>query len=164
MIEFENDVVINRPLEEVFAFISDFENMSKWNYYVMDVNKITDGPVDVGTTYHQTRKTDQQQFRVIEFKPNELVAIETLPPERKLNMRFRLESTDEGTQIIDEWRLETSIPGPFNWLAVRKAKSAVAENLEKLRILLETGRVTLQDGRQIKYKSIDPKESKGGML
>jgi uncharacterized membrane protein len=157
MIEFENSIVIDRPLEEVFAFVSNFENMSKWNYYVMDVNKQTDGPVDVGTTYHQTRKTDQQQFQVVEFEPNEAVTIKTLAPERKLNMRFRFKPTDKGTQIIDEWQLETSVPGPFNWLAARKVKSAVAENLEKLKILLETRQVTLQDGRQIIYDYIKQK-------
>jgi len=148
MIDFKNTIVIERPLKEVFAFISDFENMPKWNYYVLDVNKRTNGPVDVGTTYHQTRKTDQQQFRVVEFKSNEVVSIETLPPEKYLNMRFQFEPIENGTQLVDEWQLDTGAPGPLKWLAAKKVKAAVSENLEKLKTLLENGQVTLQDGRE----------------
>ena len=141
MIEFKNTIVIERPLHEVFDFVSDFENLPKWNYYVMNVDKLTEGPVEVGTVYHQTRKTDQQRFRVVEFEPNEATAIETLPPEKKLHMRFYFTHAANGTELVGEWQLESSLPGPFARLAVSKAKSAVAENLEKLKVLLETGQV-----------------------
>lgn len=155
MIEFRNTIVIKRPLEEVFSFISNFENMPKWNYFVINVinvDKLTKESVGVGTTYHQTRKTDQQKFRVVEFQPNEAVAIETLPPEKELKMRFKFKPLEDGTQLIDEWKLETNTPGPFKWIAEKKVKSAVSENLKKLKALLETGHVILQDGREATYK------------
>jgi uncharacterized membrane protein len=149
MIEFNNSITIKRSLSEVFDFVSDFENLPKWNYYVLKVSKLSDGPVGEGTTYHQIRKTDQQDFQVIKFVPNRLVTIETLPPERSLKMRFEFEPTDGGTQIKDTWQLETGVPKPFNWFAARKVKSAVSENLHKLKKLLETGHVILQDGREL---------------
>ena len=37
MLEFENTIRIDRPVGEVFAFLSDFENIPKWNYYVLEV-------------------------------------------------------------------------------------------------------------------------------
>lgn len=52
MISFENRVTIHRPLEEVFAFVADFENVPKWNYYVQEVSKLSEGPVGVGTAFH----------------------------------------------------------------------------------------------------------------
>lgn len=152
MIEFKNTIVINRPLPEVFQFVSEFENLPKWNYYVLEVNKLKDGedgPGTKGTTYHQVRKGDDQQFRVAEYIPNEFVMIETLPPERALSMSFWFESTEGATQITDEWKVEPDIPAPFAWLAGRQIKSAVSENLRKLKELLETGEVELQDGRQV---------------
>jgi hypothetical protein len=39
------------------------------------------------------------------------------------------------------------VPGLLEPLAARRAKAGVRENLGKLKTLLETGRVTLQDGR-----------------
>ncbi|MFN2151082.1 MAG: SRPBCC family protein [Anaerolineales bacterium] len=147
MIEFTNKIYVERPLKEVFEFISDFENLPKWNYYVTEANKLVDGPVDVGTQYHQVRKTDQQQFQVVEYEQNQVVAIETLPPERKLRMRFQFDPVNGGVEITDTWQLEADAPGPLNWLAKKKVKAAVSQNLAKLKRLLEHGRVTLQDGR-----------------
>lgn len=162
MIEFMNRIVIERPLKEVFAFMSDFEKLPKWNYYVLEVKKVSDGPVGVGTLYQQTRKTDQQQFWVVEYEPNEVVAIETLPPERKLQMRFQFKAVEGGkTQIDDKWHLETNKPRLLEWIATNKVKTAVLENLEKLKTLIETGQVILQDGREMTYHPTGPTKNEG---
>ena len=78
MLEFENTIHIHRSLAEIFAFLSDFENIPKWNYYVLEVRQLSEGPTGKGTTYHQVRKTDQQDFRIIEFEPDHTVAVKTL--------------------------------------------------------------------------------------
>ena len=57
-------IVIQRPIEEVFTFVADFENVSQWNYNVLSVRKLSEMPVDLGTVYHQVRKRDQQDFQV----------------------------------------------------------------------------------------------------
>ena len=35
MLAFENTIRIDRTVAEVFAFLSDFEHIPKWNYYVL---------------------------------------------------------------------------------------------------------------------------------
>ncbi|MGH9878561.1 MAG: SRPBCC family protein, partial [Nitrososphaerales archaeon] len=141
MLEFKNKVEIGRPIAEVFRFLSNFENMSKWNHFVVQVRKMSDGPVGINTTFKQTRKTDVQQYKIIEYEPNERVTIETLPPSVKLTMRFTFQASDsgDGTVVIDEWKFDTGIPALFARIGFTNAKSAVAENLEKLKQLLETG-------------------------
>jgi uncharacterized membrane protein len=79
VLEFENTILIDRPVEEVFTFLSDFENIPKWNYYVLEVRQLSESPIGVGTTYHQVRKSDEQDFRIIELEPNYSVAVKTLP-------------------------------------------------------------------------------------
>jgi uncharacterized membrane protein len=153
MLEFENTIRIDCPINEVFAFLSNFENIPKWNYFVLEVKKISDGPPGIGTTYHQVRKTDEQTFRIIEFAPNQKVAVKTLPPSSPdLEMRFRLEEEGTATRVIDEWKLDTGRPALLERLAAGRIKSAVAENLAKLKKLLETGRVVLQDGRDATHE------------
>jgi uncharacterized membrane protein len=150
MPEFENTIRIERPVDEVFAFLSDFENIPKWNYYVLEVRQLSENPIGVGTTYHQIRKTDEQDFRIIEFEPNHTVAVKTLPQSSPdLEMRFTLYEEGGTTRIRDEWKLETGTPAILERLLRRRVKSAVAENLAKLKELLEEGRVVLQDGRQV---------------
>ena len=56
----------------------------------------------------------------------------------------------KGTQLVLETNGSSIREGPLSLkLAGGRVKSAVAENLAKLKKLLEEGRVVLQDGRQI---------------
>lgn len=140
-----NEIIINKPIEEVFNFLLDFENLSKWNYYVIKVSKITEGPIAKGSVFHQVRKTDNQDFQIIALEFPKVVAIETLPPERHLVMRFNLVAQGGHTKVEDAWQV--NIPWIVGWFAKKKIQPAVMENLQKLKTLLETGKVTLQDGR-----------------
>ena len=65
--------------------------------------------------------------------------------ELKREMVFRELSGE--THIIDVWEPELGLPGIIEKLSARKVRSAVHENLFKLKQLLESGSVTLQDGR-----------------
>ena len=150
MLEFENTILIDRPVNEVFAFLSDFANIPKWNYYVLEVRQLSDNPIGVGTTYHQVRKSDEQDFRIIEFEPNHSVVVKTLPHSSPgFERKFTLHEEGDTTRIRDEWKLDTGRPAILERLALRRVKSAVAENLAKLKKLLEEGRVVLQDGTQV---------------
>lgn len=148
MLEFENTIRIDRPIAEVFAFLSDLENIPKWNYYVLEVTKLSNGPKGIGTMYHQVRKTDEQDFRITELDQNHKMVVKTLPQSSpSLEMRFTLYEEGNTTRIRDEWRLDSGWPAPLEWLGAGRIKSAVAENLTKLKELLEEGQVVLQDGR-----------------
>jgi len=150
MIEFETTVRVACPASTVFAFLSSFENLPKWNYFVVDVTQITPGPVGIGTTYHQVRKTDEQDFSVTEFEPDSKIAVKTLPGSSPdLEMQFTLWADAGETEIRDRWKLKTGKPVLIEKVGAGQIKSAVTQNLLKLKELLEAGRVTLQDGRQV---------------
>ena len=59
MFEFENEITINRIIDEVFTFTMDPTNIPKWNYYVRSVVLTSDIPMVEGATYHQVRKDDE---------------------------------------------------------------------------------------------------------
>jgi uncharacterized protein YndB with AHSA1/START domain len=150
VLAFENTIRIDRTVAEVFAFLSDFEHIPKWNYYVLEVRQLFDNPIGAGTTYHQVRKSDEQDFRIIEFQPNHTVAVKTLPQSSpSFERKFILHEEGGTTRLKDEWKLDTVRPVILERLAGGRVKSAVAENLAKLKELLEEGRVVLQDGRRI---------------
>jgi uncharacterized membrane protein len=150
VLEFENTIAIDRPIDEVFAFLSDFENIPKWNYYVLEVRRLSESPIGIGTTYHQVRMTDEQDFRIIGFEPNHRVAVKTLPQSSpSFERRFTLYEEGDTTRIRDQWKLDTGRPALLERLARGRVKSAVSENLSKLKELLQEGRVVLQDGRQV---------------
>jgi uncharacterized membrane protein len=148
MIRFDNTVEISRPIEEVFQFIADFENIPRWNYYVLDVHQLSGSSQGVGTVYHQVRKSDVQDFQITDFQPNHCVGIRTLPGSQPAFERvLKLEETDTGTRISDVWELQTGLNRLVERLGAGTIKTAVADNLDKLKELLEDGQTRLQDGR-----------------
>lgn len=151
MLEFENRISIDRPVDHVFSFLSDFENLPKWNFFVLEVSQLSDGPVGIGTTYHQVRNTDEQYFHIVEFEPNHRLAVKTSPDSSpQLEMRFTLKPEGTRTYLRDEWKLDTGRSALLEKLAAGRIKSAVAENLSKLKQLLEEGGVILRDGREVR--------------
>ena len=72
MATFQNTVTIRRPVEDVFAFLADFENVPKWNKAILRTRKTSPGPVGVGTTYRQVRtvpSTSEEGFDMTGFEP-----------------------------------------------------------------------------------------------
>ena len=70
---FGSTVVIDRPIDEVFAFLADGENDTKFSARVLEIAKTTDGPIGVGTVYASTVKDGgvkfKRQFKLTEFEP-----------------------------------------------------------------------------------------------
>ena len=72
MATFQNTVTIRRAIEDVFAFLADFENVPTWNYAIVETKKTSPGPVAVGSTYRQLRSipdTSEEGFEVTAFEP-----------------------------------------------------------------------------------------------
>jgi hypothetical protein len=54
--EFKGSAVIDRPIDEVFAFLADGTNDPKFSPRVQDIRKTTDGPIGVGTIFESKVK------------------------------------------------------------------------------------------------------------
>jgi uncharacterized membrane protein len=148
MIKFENRITIHKPADEVFLYAANPENYPEWNYFVTEVIPISGGGFHEGARFHQRRKEDEQVLEITALDPGARVAIRTVPPttpELEREMQFMARSGS--TEITDRWSLELGLPALLEGLAARRVKSAVRQNLEKLKILLEQGQVVLQDGR-----------------
>jgi hypothetical protein len=144
MEKFENTVTIERPVEEVFAFLADFENIPTWNYAIKETIKISSGPVGVGSTYRQSRsipRRAEEGFEVTVFEPASRLAIRGQIGPFRTEASYLLEPVGSATRLTNEVALEPSsrvlrLVAP---LAVSRVKAAVAENLGKLKQILEAG-------------------------
>jgi uncharacterized protein YndB with AHSA1/START domain len=45
----ETSILIDRQVEDVYAYVTDVDKMTQWRGGVVEVEKVTDGPVGVGT-------------------------------------------------------------------------------------------------------------------
>ena len=139
---FENTVRIDRPVEDVFAFLADFENIPRWNYAIVETRQTSDGPVGVGATYLQVRSMpsrSEETFEVTEFEPIRRLAIRGGFGPLEGTMTYELEPEDGRTRLTNSAQLEgrglAKLAAP---LASGRIAEAVSENLTTLKRLLES--------------------------
>ena len=76
--------MIDRPIDEVFAFLADGENDPKFSSRVLEIAKTTDGPPGVGTVYASTVKDGgvkfKREFRLTAFDPPTRIRWARRPP------------------------------------------------------------------------------------
>jgi uncharacterized membrane protein len=145
---FKNEITIKEPVELVFEYASDPENFPAWNYYVEQVERLSPEPLRVGARYHQQRREDEQVLEIAALEPGRSVTLRTVPPSKpELVREMTFKPRQGATEIVDRWELDLGIPGVIEMIAKRRVREAVRENLGKLKTLLETGQVMLQDGR-----------------
>ena len=141
MATFENTVMISRPIEEVFAFLSDFENVPTWNYAIIETHKVSEGPVGVGTIYQQVRSVpsrSKERFEVTAYNPPRQLEIRGQLGPFPSRLAYALAAVPEGTRITNAVELELRGPGRLlGRVAVPRVRDAVAANLHKLKELLE---------------------------
>jgi uncharacterized protein YndB with AHSA1/START domain len=70
--EFSGSTVIERPIDEVFAFLVDGTNDPKFSPRVQEIRKTTDGPIGVGTVFESKVKdagmTTRRRFELTEVQ------------------------------------------------------------------------------------------------
>lgn len=141
--DFMNTVTIDRPTQDVFRFVSDLENVPKWNYAIIETRKTSDGPVDVGTTYRQVRSVptrSEETLRVTELEPGRRFAVHGDLGPFAGTLTYEFEDVDGRTRLTNTANLEArglmKIAAP---IASGRIREAVAANLGVLKQLLEHG-------------------------
>jgi uncharacterized protein YndB with AHSA1/START domain len=138
---FENTVMIRRSIEDVFGFLSDFENVPTWNYAISETHKVSEGPVGVGTIYQQVRSVpsrSEERFEVTAYNPPRHLEIRGQLGPFPSRLSYALDAMPEGTRVTNSVELELRGPGRLHGrVAVPRIRDAVAANLRKLKELLE---------------------------
>ena len=143
MAAFENTVAIRRAVEDVFAFLADFENIPSWNYAIVETKKTSPGPVGVGTTYRQLRSIpsrSEEGFEVTVFEPTSRLEVHGDIGPFTATISYLLAPTEDGTRLTNVVDLQPA-SGALRLLAplaASRVKTAVAANLDTLKQLLET--------------------------
>src|SRR5215210_2709798 len=100
---------IDRPIDQVFAFLADGTNDKKFSPRVQEIKKLTDGPSGVGTVYSSSVKDaglkSSREFKLTEFEQpttiswTELTKNAITVPEGG----YRLEPAGEGATRMTIW-------------------------------------------------------------
>lgn len=140
-IKFTNSLTIAAPPSKVFSYISDLKNIPEWNYAIESTTQTSSGPVGEGTTYRQVRtipRRAEENITITTYQPDSrLVVTGDLGP-FAAELIYVCESEGAGTRLTNSATLQAS--GALSLIApvlAQTIKSAVAENLQKLKSILE---------------------------
>ncbi len=65
MARVSGEILIERPVEEVFDFVADQRNEPIYNPRMLHSEKITDGPVGVGTRFRATTQSGRREIEML---------------------------------------------------------------------------------------------------
>ncbi|MBK8137262.1 MAG: SRPBCC family protein [Chloroflexi bacterium] len=103
MINVEDSIVIDRPLEEVFAYVSDLANGPEWQTGLIEVRKETAAPLGIGTQFTFVRKFLGRKLeagnKFTAYKPNEIVTFVTTTGPMLVEASYRFGAEPEGTRV-----------------------------------------------------------------
>jgi uncharacterized protein YndB with AHSA1/START domain len=103
MLKIELSVVINRPVEEVFAFTTDIEKMTQWVGELQESKNISEGTVGVDTTFTHVvgflGRRFEQNHKVIEYEPNRKLRFGATSGPIRSEIDITFESIEGGTKV-----------------------------------------------------------------
>ena len=139
----QGSVSIRRSPAEVFAFIADGTNASKWRSGVLDVSHVSG--TGVGAVYRQGVRGPggrriAADYEVTAFEQDRRLAFQAIAGPVRPRGEYQLRPNGDGTEL--SFSLDAELTGWKKWLmggAVQKTMDAEVEALQKLKEVLEAG-------------------------
>src|SRR5690242_17132242 len=142
MSQIETVVEIQRPVEQLFAYLSDMRTMTEWAHGVVEAKLMTPEPIGTGAVYRiiapLAGRRVATETRITQYEPPRMYAsVTTLGP---LIAADRWEFTTHGEQTRVRQVTDMHAGGllaPLGWLAARLLGKRLADDLRRAKRLLE---------------------------
>jgi uncharacterized protein YndB with AHSA1/START domain len=138
----ESSILIDRPVEEVFAYVVDPNNTAQWAGPVVEAKKTSEGPVGLGTTSSRVSqllgRTMEATYEISEYELNSHYADKMTSGPVPITSRISVAPVDGGTKVTIAGEIQAA--GFFKLaepIFARIAKRQVAADVQTLKELLE---------------------------
>jgi hypothetical protein len=148
MINLHISTTINKPVQQVFDFVSEPENDFQWQYGTLKTARLSEGGNKSRTFFrslgHLLGRRNLSTFEVTEYLPNNKYSIKSLSGPLQSQTSYTFEIANGGTKInvsiqanvVNFYHLEEG-------LVEKSLKKQLKENLALLKNLLEANHVPL---------------------
>lgn len=143
MFTIQTQVVVARTPEDVFAFVADQTNTPRWQSGLIEVRRLTPGPIGVGTEHAFVRRVAGRRVearnRYVRYEPSHLIAFDVGDGGITGHVEYRFESHPTGTLVTCVMEFATRGPGRIAEPLLRRAIGREARRDDtKLAALLES--------------------------
>lgn len=145
--QFEETVTIQRPLDEVFGYVSNAENDAQWRTNVKEIKRVSDGNGHgVGTVYKQTLKGPMGKdipadLKYTDFQQNRRLAFDTIEGSIRPSATIEFTALDDSTtqvHFVMVWE-PTGATKPASKLIGRFLDKNIKESYANLVRVMESG-------------------------
>lgn len=102
--EVTSSVEVERPADEVFAFVADAENNPRWQRGMRSCRWVSDPPIGVGSVYEQEAsflgRTIRSTFEVVAYEPDRSITIETIESTFPIRVTRSVEPVGDGRSRV----------------------------------------------------------------
>ncbi len=142
MAKIETGIQIDRALENVYAYATNVDNMTQWLGAVVEAERLTDGPLGVGTRIRAVGKMLGRRMdsvaEVTALEPNARFAFKIASGPFTSHNSDAFESVAGGTKVTDTVEIELGgILGLADSLMGRMMRRQFEANLAALKARLE---------------------------
>lgn len=110
MFDVEESIVIDRPVADVFAFVTDQTNAHKWQRGIVGVRRLTADPIGVGTRHEVVRKFLGREISLtneyVRYDPNQVVTFTAISGPTAMDVSYLTEPVPGGTKLTCQMRMD----------------------------------------------------------
>ena len=103
MINLDFSALIDRPIKDVFAFVANPNNMSKWNAAIVSLEQLTPGAVGVGAKFKSVGemmgRRIKGEMQIITYEPDTKCGFQMNAGPMQVNINLTFKTVGTGTKI-----------------------------------------------------------------
>lgn len=140
---FSEKITILRPITEVFEFTSNFHNAPKINDSIKKIEKLTEGPIGVGTKFKETKeirgRNAEATIEVVQYNPTKNYSIRSEANGLGVTYHYQFEEVAYGTlvEFLCEIKTKGLVMALTKPLIVKMLKQEDSDHLKNLKLALE---------------------------
>ena len=145
MVKLEHDVVVERPVGEVFAYLGNPANIPEWQATAVSAHKDFEGETRPGVRWREVRKflgrRIEQTVEAVAYEPEREFTLRVVGGPVPFRVRHLFEPTDGGTRITVQGEGEAA--GFFKMgerLVARAVEKQFHNDFARLKAVLEARR------------------------
>jgi uncharacterized protein YndB with AHSA1/START domain len=143
MARIEASVEINRPIDQVFAYVIDIKNLSKWEPTILEVEQTSSGQIGIGTTFKGVNKVMGRRMpftsKVTDYEPNKKWNESISSGSTLIDLYWTFDSIGGGTKFIEVYDMKIGgFLRLFSFMIVGSTRKQLKLDLINLKRLLET--------------------------